>query len=1021
MRWDILIALFNNAILLLALSVVYEATYLFAVKYRRLQKVFSGLLISIICITIMSVPFTLQSGLIFDTRTILISVTALIFGPIPTIITVAVASIFRISVGGVGVFTGLATILSSALIGLTWRRLLYPKSKKLYGLNIYAMGISVSFIMLVFILLLPFPESLNVIGEIIIPVMLIYPIVTVVLSLLLLHQKKISAYQVKLKQSEERFHDLFDKAPLGYQSLDIDGNFIDVNQQWLDTFGYSREEVIGKWFGDFVSPEYKESIRERFIMFKKQGYIHSEFKMQNKNGNSIFISFEGKIGVDSNGEFKQTHSVLKDITKQKLAEESLRLSEEMYRKITENISDIVWTTDINLKTTYVSSSVENIMGEKPEAYLKNKLEEKFSEETLKKIRAILFDEIEMEKNPEIGKDRTRILELEQYKPDGSLIWVSMSISILRDELGKMEGFLGVSRDITQRKKAEINLLESERSKSVLLSNLPGMAYRCKYDSKWTMQFVSHGCFNLTGHKPESLLNNRDLSFNDLIVPEYRNFLLGKWGHTLAKKEPFKYEYEIITATGVRKWVLEMGQGIYDSQGEVVSLEGIVLDISDRKKFENNLRYLNEHDKRTGLYNRDYFEILLKNDANKKDGSKRALIGINLSTIQILSTNYGFRYTQELIKKASAALSKFTTEECLLFQTNENHFLFYFKNYKDKNELINFSKNIEKSLEFVFVMDKISGGIGILEIENDNIVNVDFLLRNLLIASEKAINIFEKDFRTCIYDEALEEIVNRELEIRNTLSIIAASDINDEFFLQYQPIMHLKTNSICGFEALARIRTKKLGLVSPLEFIPLAEETKQIIPIGEKVFRKAFSFLNKLKAQGYEEINVSVNVSAIQLFRVDFTNRLFEIINEMDVNPKNIAIEITESVFTSDYENINNIVSKLREEGISVYIDDFGTGYSSLSRVKELGVDCLKIDKSFIDNLLDKDPDKSITSDIISMSHRVGSLTIAEGVEEENQLEYLRDNDCDKIQGYLISKPLDEELALEFLKNNNTNK
>ena len=168
------------------------------------------------------------------------------------------------------------------------------------------------------------------------------------------------------------------------------------------------------------------------------------------------------------------------------------------------------------------------------------------------------------------------------------------------------------------------LEESERSKYVLLTHLPGLAYRCNYDRDWTMQYVSEGCYDLTGYPPESLLYNRDLSFNELISPEYRELLWNEWKRILKERKPFKYEYEIITAAGEKKWVLEMGQGIYNDKGEVEALEGIVLDISDRKAVEDALKYNNEHDKWTGLYNREYLLQLLERDAKLKKKSKRRL-------------------------------------------------------------------------------------------------------------------------------------------------------------------------------------------------------------------------------------------------------------------------------------------------------------------------------------------------------------------------------------------------------------
>ncbi len=564
---------------------------------------------------------------------------------------------------------------------------------------------------------------------------------------------------------------------------------------------------------------------------------------------------------------------------------------------------------------------------------------------------------------------------------------------------------------------EQQLHESERSKSVLLSHLPGLAYRCNYDRDWTMQYVSAGCYDLTGYPPESLLYNRDLSYNELISPEYHDVLWNEWERVLAAGQPFKYEYEIITAAGEKKWVLEIGQGIYNDAGEVEALEGIVFDISYRKAIEDALKYNYEHDRWTGLHNHDYLVALLEKDAKRKQKAKKALIGINLNMVQVVAANYGFQYAQNLIKKAAEALSQHCTDNCLLFHSRENSFVFYLFDYKDQKELVAFGNVIADTLGSIFITERIGGGIGILEIEqNQSELNVDLQLRRLLIASETSVSMFGRDFEICIYNEELEAIVNREREIVEALSAIAANDdTTDELFLQYQPIMNLRTGSIFGFEALGRLRTGKLGLVSPLEFIPIAEKTKLILPIGEKIIAKALCFLNRLNKLGYNEIGISLNISVIQLLSPNFTNRLFELISEIQVNMKNIYIEITESVFASDYDKINSILEIMRKAGLQIMIDDFGTGYSSLYREQELKADYMKIDKYFIDNLLCADQSKAITGDIISMAHKLGHCTIAEGVEHNIQLQYLQKHNCDKIQGFLISEPLDEDAAIMFLE------
>lgn len=559
------------------------------------------------------------------------------------------------------------------------------------------------------------------------------------------------------------------------------------------------------------------------------------------------------------------------------------------------------------------------------------------------------------------------------------------------------------------------IAESERSKAVLISNLPGMAYRCSYDSDWTMKFVSQGCVKLTGYAPESLVNNKDLTFNDLISPEYRKILRNEWERVLANKLPFRYEYEITSAGGSRKWVLELGEGIYSNDGQVEMLEGIILDISDRKEVENALKYHNDHDMWTGLYNRRYLENILKNDGMIEETINRALICINLSTVNLVSTTYGFYYSQGLIKRAAEMLMLLCTDNHQLFCTYPDQFIFYIKDYENKNELIEFCSSVINVLSSVLISERIGGGIGVIEFDNDNKHDFDRLLKNVLVASEKAIVSYDRDFGFCFYDRKMELHQIREEAIQRELLQITADENSSGLYLQFQPILNLKTNQICGFEALARLSSADLGRVSPQEFIPIAEKTKFIVPLGNIILFKALQFLNRLNENGYDTVSVSINISAIQLLRTDFISSVLEMIVKMQVNPSNIGIEITESVFASNYQEINKVLGELKDIGIKVSIDDFGTEYSSLARANELNVNCLKIDKYFADKLLLLNEDEVIVADMISIAHKLGYSVVAEGIEYEEQRRYLVDNGCDKIQGYLIAKPLDEEMAIELMR------
>lgn len=882
MQDNIYVSLLNNAALLVMLAVIYEVVYYLPIKNKNVQSIITGLFTALICAAVMYIPFTLQSGVVFDTRSILISATALLMGPVPTLITIIVALSMRIYSGGAGVYAGITVISTSALIGLFWRSYVYPNAKNRKIVSVYLMSLLVHMVMLLSMLLIPAPDNINVIKQIAVPVLLIYPIATVLLSSLLIHQQTLKTTQIQLKESEERFKLLFDEAPLGYQSLDSEGYIIDVNKQWCELLGYTRDEVIGKWFGSFVNPNDHKNVIDRFPIFKKQGFIHSEFKMVHKNGHPIYIAFEGRIGSDDKGNFKQTHCIL--------------------------------------------------------------------------------------------------------------------------------------QDITLRMQAENELKESERSKSVFLSNLPGMAYRCDYDRDWTMRFVSKGCLDVTGYRVEDLIDNKVISYNEVISPAYREKLWLAWESCVTKKLPFKEEYEIISKQGKQRWVLELGEAIYNQNQEVIAIEGIIVDITERKELENTLKYVSDHESITGLHNLRYLKEILSMDRIYQPNVNRALVGINLSTINLLNIRYGFVYGQKLIQRVGEELSKSTSSNCEIFHTNENRFCFYIKAYQNSEELEKFCDELVIKLDGILSSDRVNVGIGVIEIKENNLHDAEWLLKNLIFASEQSLLNVDDNFKPVFYNKELENKENREHEIEFELQRQISDENYHILHLQFQPILDLKTMKISGFEALSRLKSEQLGLVPPIEFIPIAEKTKLIIPLGLQIFQKSFEFLQELYREGYFNITLSINVSVIQLLSKNFVQELTQLILHYKVDPKNIELEITESVFTKSHSEMHKVLKELKDCGLMIAIDDFGTEYSSLSREQDYKADTLKIDKSFVRKITHLNENESITAEIISMAHKLKQAVIAEGVEEEKQLEYLRYNHCDKVQGYFISHPIDSDQALRFIKN-----
>ena len=602
-------------------------------------------------------------------------------------------------------------------------------------------------------------------------------------------------------------------------------------------------------------------------------------------------------------------------------------------------------------------------------------------------------------------------------------FIAMSIIKPIQKLTKMarkitDGHFDV--DFTVKSKDEVSqlanvlteLCESQRSKSVLLENLPGMMYRCNYDPNWTMQYVSKGCLELTGYTPESLLNNRDLSFNDLITPEYREYLWEKWHVVLSEHSKLKEEYEIITASGDRKWVWEQGQGIYDEAGSVVGLEGIILDITERKKYEEELKFIADHNWLTGLLNLRSFDEMISTMKNNAGNS--AAIIVNVRKFSYLNRIFGYAYCDQLIQDIAHCLMPISSEHARLFHLSIDRFLFYITQYESQQDLNVLCELIVDGLETGISLKTACFNLGILEIDTEQTYDCESILKKAEIASE-----YRNDhtrFNYAFFNQEMERKQQRELLISNSINETLNNESDSSLFMLYQPIVNVADNQIVGFEALARYQTKELGLVSPMEFIPIAESSQIILPLGKRIMRLVFEFAFSLEQRGFRETFISFNVSGIQLLSESFLADLEALCKETGVNPRNLHIEITESVFADNYLEINEKLEKLKEKGIKIAIDDFGTGYSSLARERELNVNTLKIDRYFIQDLTKVMPENAIIGEIISMAHKMGHAVIAEGVELEEQRQYLLKHNCDLIQGYLFGEPVEGTYATSMLMN-----
>lgn len=450
---------------------------------------------------------------------------------------------------------------------------------------------------------------------------------------------------------------------------------------------------------------------------------------------------------------------------------------------------------------------------------------------------------------------------------------------------------------------------------------------------------------------------------------------------------------------------------------VVFTIGAILYYAYRKNKSNiKLAY---YDRLTGLPNSEYLVEYLENVIKNPGRRNKAILLLNCTNFKAINMTYGFLYGNEILKEITYKVKGLLDPEDMFFRFDGDRFILIMDDYVDCQELRDLAEKLVGIFENPFnegsEHEYINAEIAIVEIR-DKDISVDRVLQyaSLTLSHLKKNSKGQIQF----YNGEMKREIQRQDKIVKVLRAVIEGEDTESFYLEFQPKLDLKKNKVVGFEALARLHIEELGQISPYEFIAIAEEKLLIYDLGNQILRQALEFLNSLKEKGYGYIDVAVNVSGIQLLREEFIDSIKKNVVLTETDMMSLEFEITESVLLENFDVINDKLDQIKKMGIAISLDDFGTGFSSFSRLGELNIDIVKIDKSFIDKLVNKDEGNLITADIISMSHKLGLTVIAEGVEEENQKAYLDKHDCDIIQGYLLSRPISDEKAVEFLRSYN---
>ncbi|MBC7472774.1 MAG: EAL domain-containing protein [Candidatus Sericytochromatia bacterium] len=719
----------------------------------------------------------------------------------------------------------------------------------------------------------------------------------------------------------------------------------------------------------------------------------------------------GHLGVMHNKPIKENsvhQSILKFMSQRvamelirKKSEEVIKESEEKFRQLTNSLPHTIFEMDKNYKFTFVNNYVYNSFGYKALEMLDSMsmydilaIEEKEkADENVKKV--LNGENIDFSEYSALKKDLTLFPVLIYYSP-------------VFNKEHIISGVRAVIVDISKLRSTEKALKDSEERYSLTFKSIN--------DGFWDWNIITNEMYfsprwkYMLGYEDHEIINSLDQWFNrvhhdDLInlkekLDSYVNNLFGG----------FEQEYRILHKNGKYVWFLAKGNAVKDSKGTIYRVFGSQIDINQHKvneKLLENLLHNASHDFLTGLPNRSMFLEKLEKSIFKSKSKKDynfAVLFVDIDRFKVINESLGHNIGNILLVEAAIKLQLCLRPEDTIARFGSDEFAILIEEIESSNDALNVAKRIQKEMIVPFLLNEheifVSLSIGI-STSSTNYEGSEEIIRDAEIAMRRAKNIgrsryelFDSDMHT----QAL-ELLQIETDLRYAIE-------RKEFVLYYQPIISLKTGKITGFEALIRWIHPKKGIIGSDIFIPIAEETGMIIPIGVWVLQEACQQIKIWQTKFDNNVlTMSINISGKQFSSSKLLDNISQTIIDTKVDPVNIKLEITESTIMENADKARSMLEQIRELNIQLQIDDFGTGYSSLSYLHRFPVNSLKIDRSFVSRIGANDENVEIVRTIVSLAKNLNMEAIAEGIETFEQLKKLKSLDCEYGQGYFISRPV----------------
>lgn len=776
-------------------------------------------------------------------------------------------------------------------------------------------------------------------------------------------------------------------------------------------FGYPIED----WLNDpeiwvrVIHPEDRPRVFNETKLSTQSGEaVDYEYRIVGSNGMVHWVRDRGCLITDDAGQLICREGVILETTPQKYAEEQLKQGEERFRNIFENASDAIYVHDLSGRFLSLNKAAERVFGLSSQEAVKTNFLQLVTAEHHSAMQARLEHSFR-------NKGGESAYEIECNTKDGRRITLEVNSSTI-SKGGEVVAIQGIARDITERKRIEDAIRESGEKYRQLGEGLLHQIWTA--DSEGSLDYVNRRTLEFFNKTNEEMLGEGWMA---VVHPDDLPSCLTAFEHSFKTGEALEAEFRLRRHDGQYRWHVARATAGLDADGNVTKWFGTNTDIHEQKESEEKLNYYAKHDPLTDLPNRVEFMNHLNQAiarAEENPEGRFAVLFLDLDRFKVINDSLGHVVGDQLLINVASRLKNALRPGDVVARLGGDEFTILLNRTGTSDDVLNIVERIQTKIAAPLTIGNYevftTASVGVI-ISDDVKRTADNYLRDADAAMYRA-----KEGGKARY-----EIFDRAMHVRNLNLLQLETDLRHaverkEFEVLYQPIVDLSDGTVSEFEALIRWSHPMHGMISPNEFVGVAEETGSIIQIGGWILEESLRQTAEWQRGFGDKLSISVNLSAKQLMHPALISQVEDILTETGLDPRQLKLEVTESTVMEHSERSLAVLNELDRMGIHLSTDDFGTGYSSLSYLQRFPFDRLKIDRSFIDRLgVDKKSD-AIVKTILMLGQNLGIQVVAEGIESEGQLRHLQKLGCRLGQGYFFSKPVEKDLATKILKKNTPN-